>query len=148
MVKSEASTVHAYLAQLPPERRDVVERVRELILQHLPEGYVETMNWGMISYEIPLEHYPDTYNGKPLNYLAFAAQKNNYSLYMNNVYQDPALMAKLEQGFADAGLKMNMGKSCLRFTRLDKIPLDVIGEVIASTPLDAFIAQYEASRKR
>jgi hypothetical protein len=147
MVKSEATTVEQYLAELSPERREVIERVREVILHYLPEGYVETMNWGMISYEIPLAHYPDTYNGKPLNFAALAAQKNNYSLYLMSVYQNPALMAKLEKAYADAGVKPDIGKACLRFKKLNNIPLDAIGEIIASTPPAMFIAQYEASRK-
>ena len=148
MVKSQASTVEEYLEELSEERRDVINRVRAMVLQYLPEGYVETMNWGMISYEIPLADYPKTYNGQPLNFAALAAQKNNYSLYLMNIYQSPALLETLKKAFADAGLKLNMGKSCLRFKKLDNMPLDVIGEIIASTPPADFIAFYEASRKR
>ena len=86
MVSSKASTVDQYLAELPPERREIVSTVRSVILANLPQGYAESMNWGMISYEIPLEDYPDTYNGQPLGYLALAAQKRHYSLYMLGVY--------------------------------------------------------------
>ena len=82
MVQSRAKTVSEYLAGLPPERCGVVEQVRDVILRHLPDGYVETMNWGMISYEIPLERYPDTYNKKPLSYAALAAQKRHYAVYL------------------------------------------------------------------
>ena len=148
MVKSHAATVEQYLDNLPPDRWEVIARVREVILKYLPDGYVETMNWGMISYEIPLAVYPDTYNGQPLSFAALAAQKNNYSLYLMNVYQNPALLSQLKDGFADAGLKLDMGKSCVRFKKLESIPLDVIGDVIASTPKADFIASYEASRKR
>jgi uncharacterized protein YdhG (YjbR/CyaY superfamily) len=147
MVKSEAETVEGYLAALPEDKRDVVEKVRAVILKHLPEGYVETINWGMISYEIPLETYPDTYNGKPLSYAALAVQKRHFSLYLNGVYQNPDLEAELRQGFEEAGKKLDMGKSCVRFKGLDAVPLEVIGDVIASTPPHAYIAQYEASRK-
>jgi hypothetical protein len=148
MVQSKATTVEKYLEELPPERREVVSEVRKTILENLPEGYAESMNWGMISYEIPLEDYPDTYNGQPLGYLALAAQKRYYSLYMMGVYGDPEQEAKLEEGFEEAGKKLDMGKSCLRFRKLEDIPLDVIGELVASTPPQVMIAQYEKSRKK
>jgi hypothetical protein len=147
MVRSDAKTVEAYLEELPEEKRAVVETVREVILRHLPEGYVETMNWGMISYELPLELYPDTYNGKPLSYAALAAQKRHFALYLNCVYQDSDLEVELRRQFEEAGLKLDMGKSCVRFKGLEAISLDAIGDVIASTPPDVFVAQYEASRK-
>ncbi len=147
MVRSKATTVEEYLQELPPERREVVSKVREIILQNLPQGYAETMNWGMISYEIPLEDYPNTYNGKPLGYLALAAQKQKYSLYMLGVYRDSKQEAKLKEGFKKAGMKMDLGKSCVRFRRLDDIPLNTIGELIASTPPKKLIDLYEKSRK-
>ena len=148
MVRSKATTVAQYLEELPPERRAVVSAVRKTILANLPEGYAESMNWGMISYEVPLERYPDTYNGQPLGYLALAAQKRHYSLYMTAVYQDPEQEAKLREGFKKAGKKLDMGKSCVRFRKLDDIPLDVVGDLIASTPPDEMIARYEESRKK
>ena len=73
MVRSTATTVDEYLAELPDDRRDAIEEVRETILEHLPDGFVETMNWGMITYEVPLETFPDTYNGQPLMYAALAS---------------------------------------------------------------------------
>jgi hypothetical protein len=79
MARSSATTVEAYLAELPDDRRDTVAAVRQVVLDHLPEGYQERMNWGMISYEVPLERYPETYNGQPLMYAALAAQKRGYS---------------------------------------------------------------------
>lgn len=146
MVRSEATTVRDYLDALPPERRAVVEAVRETILDHLPGGYRETMNWGMISYEVPLERYPDTYNGQPLAYAALAAQKSHFALYLHCAYADPERAERLREGFARAGKKLDMGKSCVRFKRLADLPLDVIGETIASTPPESFIATYERAR--
>lgn len=148
MVTSNAKTVEEYLAELPPERRQVIAEVREIILENLPSGYTETMNWGMISYEIPLEDYPETYNRQPLNYVALAAQKNHYAVYMNSIYQDPEQEKILREGFEKIGKKPDMGKSCVRFHKLDNIPLNVIGELIASTPPEKLIAQYEESRKK
>ena len=82
MVSSKAQTVPEYLAELPAERRAVIAAVRKVVRKHLPKGYVEAMNWGMICYEIPLKRYPITYNKQPLSYAALAAQKNNYALYL------------------------------------------------------------------
>lgn len=148
MVKSNATTVQEYLEELDPDRRRVVSTVRQLILDHLPEGYQESMNWGMISYEIPLEVYPDTYNGRPLSYVALAAQKRHYAVYLMGVYQNPEQEAQLREAFEQAGKKLDMGKSCLRFRKLEDVPLDVLGEVVASTPPEQFIAQYEQARKK
>ena len=145
-MRSEAKNVDEYLGELPDERRDVVAQVRQLILANLPAGYRETMNWGMISYEIPLERYPITYNKQPLGYLALAAQKNDYSLYLFGAYADAGQMALLEEGFIQAGKKLDMGKSCLHFRKLDDLPLDVIARVVAAVPPDEMIALYEKSR--
>jgi hypothetical protein len=148
MVSSKAATVDDYLAELPPERRSIVASVRDLVRRNLPEGYQETMNWGMISYEIPLERYPDTHNKQPLSYAALAAQKNFYTLYLNNVYQDAGRKKWLEREFKKAGKKLDMGKSCLHFKQLEDLPLDVIARVIASTPPQQFIEQYAAGHTR
>jgi hypothetical protein len=148
MVSSNAPTVDEYLAELPPERRSIVASVRDLVCRNLPEGYRETMNWGMISYEVPLERYPDTYNKQPLSYAALAAQRNNYTLYLNNVYQDGERKKWLEREFQQAGKKLDMGKSCLHFKRLEDLPLDVIARVIGGTPPEQFIEQHEAGRKK
>ena len=148
MTNNKPMTVQEYLQNLPEERRAVVSEMRELILQHLPEGYRETFNWGMLSYEIPLERYPKTYNGQPLGYLALAAQKNYYSLHLMGVYGDPAQEAWLREEFRKAGKKLDMGKACLRFKKLEDLPLETIGQVIARTPPGKYIERYEASRRR
>ena len=142
-MRSEATTVEAYLDELPEDRRAALEAVREVILANLPDGYVETMNWGMISYEVPLDLCPDTYNGEPLSYAGLASQKRHMAVYLRNVYRSPELKARLEAGFAAAGLRLDMGASCVRFTRLDELPLDVVGEMIAATPVDEFITLAE-----
>lgn len=144
MVSSKETTPAAYLASLPPERRKVVSRVRALVRKHLPKGYVETMNWGMLSYEIPLRVYPDTYNKQPLSYMALAAQKNNYALYMTGISSNSTLMGKLAGAYKDAGIKLDMGKGCLRFKTLDELPLDVIAEIVAATSIEQRIAAETA----
>ena len=148
MVSSRADSVAEYLASLPEERREVVSAVREEVRRNLPEGVVETMNWGMISYEVPLERYPETYNRQPLMFAALAAQKNHYALYLTSVYMHPDGEERLREACRQAGRKIDMGKSCVRFRRLEDLPLAVIGEEIRSTTVDAFITQYEASRRK
>ena len=143
-----ATSVAEYLQELPADRRQVVSAVRDVVLRALPAGYAESFGWGMICYGVPLSTYPDTYNGQPLMCAALAAQKNHFALYLMCAYMDPALEATLKNGFAAAGKRLDMGKSCLRFKRLDDLALDTIGEVIASVPPERLIEQYETSRQR
>ena len=147
MASTDATTPESYLAALPRERRETLEAVREVILCNLPNGYEETFNWGMISYELPLERYPNTYNKQPLMYAALAAQKNHNAVYLSNVYQDPALEASLREAYADAGKKLDLGKSCLRFKKLDDVVLPAVAHIISATPPDEFIRRYEQQRK-
>ena len=148
MAQSSAATVAEYLRTLPSERRAVVSELRRVIRRHLPPGYVERMAYGVISYEIPLARYPDTYNGRPLCYVSLAAQRDYYALYLMGCYQDPAEAARLRQAFREHGRPLDMGKSCLRFKRLDDLPLVAIGATIASTTPERFITQYETGRQR
>jgi hypothetical protein len=148
MAQGTATSVAGYLAELPKEKREVLAAVRAVIRKNLPGGYREGMLWGMIGYAIPLERYPETYNGQPLCYAALAAQKNHFALYLMSAYGDPGEAKRLKQGFAKAGKRLDMGKSCVRFRRLEDLPLDVIGKVIAATPPDVYIARYEAIRRR
>jgi len=148
MTTSSATTVKQYLAELPKERRDVVAKVRKMVLENLPKGYKEAVSWGVISYEIPLETYPDTYNRKPLCYVALAAQKNHYALYLMGAYAKPGQAAALKDAFAKAGKKLDMGKSCLRFRKLEDLPLDALGSIIAALPPDEMIAYAREARRK
>ncbi len=148
MAQSKATTVKQYLKELPADRRKVIAAVRDVILENLPEGYEENMNWGSICYEIPLSTYPNTYNKQPLAYAGLAAQKNHYGVYLMCVYGDPKREEKLKAAFKKAGKKLDMGKSCIRFKKLEDLPLDVIGRTIASVSPKAYIKKYEASRKK
>lgn len=143
MVKSAATTVSAYLKELPAERRAVISAVRDVIVRNLPKGYEETMNWGMISYQIPLESYPDTYNKQPACYASLAAQKNHYAVYLMGI--DDAKRKLLADAFKKLGKKMDMGGSCLRFKKLEDIPLDTVGKLIASTKPAELIERMEAA---
>jgi hypothetical protein len=148
MATSNAASVEEYLAALPPERREVVSKVRDLVRRNLPKGYNETMSSGMISYGLPLSRYPNTYNRQPLGYVALAAQKNYYALYLMGPYMDPKQGKQLADAFKNAGKTMDMGKSCLRFKKLDDLPLDAVGRIIASTPPDDLIAHYERAHAK
>ncbi|MBA3993013.1 MAG: hypothetical protein C0469_05745 [Cyanobacteria bacterium DS2.3.42] len=150
MVSSKAATVKEYLDELPAERRAVVSAVRDVILKNLPEGYEETMNWGMICYEIPLSRYPNTYNKQPLGCAALAAQKNYYAVYLSALYcgtNDEFNEDWLRKEFDKAGKKLDCGKSCVRFKKLEDLPLDVIGAAIRIASPDEYIRAYEETRK-
>ena len=142
------STPEEYLAALPPDRAEQIGRLRELILQRLPDGYEEQVDFGMLAYVIPLETYPETYNKHPLMYAALASQKRHMSLYLMNVYGDEQTLQWFTEGFAAAGKKLDMGKACVRFKKLDDLPLEFIGDVIARTPVSDYIALYETSREQ
>jgi hypothetical protein len=144
-VTSKAATVPEYLAELPEERRPSIEAVRAVILEHLPRGYEEVMQHGMISYVVPLSRYPDTYNKQPLAMASLANQKRYMALYLMGVYADDG-ESWFQQHWRATGKKLDMGKSCVRFKRLDDVALDVVGAAIARTSVDEFIEQYERSR--
>jgi hypothetical protein len=148
MVSSTATTVKDYLSKLPAERRQEIARVRSAIRAHLPAGYKETMQFGMIAYCIPLSRYPETYNGAPLLYAALAAQKNHNAVYLMGIYADAELRAWFETGYKKSGKKLDAGKSCVRFRTLTDLPLRLIGEAIAKMPPETFIALYEDARGR
>ena len=147
-MRSEAVTVEEYLASLPQDRREAISAVRSVILERLPDGYEEEMRWGMISYEVPLEIQPDTYNGKPLMYAALASQKRHMAVYLSGVYADEEAREDFEQAYRATGKRMDMGKSCVRFRRMDDLPLEVIGDAIARYEVGDFVDLYHRGRRR
>ena len=146
MVSSTAPTPDDYVASLPDDRRGAVQAVRDVVNANLPDGYREGMAHGMIAWYVPLERFPDTYNGEPLGLAGLASQKRHLSLYLNNVYGNRATEAWFRQRWAETGKKLDMGKSCVRFKHLADLPLDVIAETIARADLDTFIAFYQEAR--
>jgi len=146
MVSSAATTPDEYVASLPEDRRDVVARVREVVRDNLPTGYEEGMQYGMIGWYVPLERFPDTYNGQPLALAALASQKNYMSLYLNTVYGSRETELWFRNRFAASGKKLDMGKSCVRFKRLEDLPLDLIGETIARADVENYLAGNQAAR--
>lgn len=148
MKKAQPATVTDYLGGLPDERRAALVKLRALVRKNLPKGYKEQIGYGMICYVVPLPVYPETYNGEPLCYLALASQKNHMAIYTMGLYSDPDNLPKFREGFRKAGRKLDMGKSCIRFKRLDDLPLDVIAWMVAATPMKEFIAAYERARHK
>ncbi len=145
-MQSKAATVEEYLAELPEDRRQAIQAVREVILKNLPEGYEEGMQYGMIGYYVPHSIYPSGYHcdpKQPLPYAAVASQKNHIGLYLC-MYMSKELTEWFKSAWLATGQKLDMGKSCVRVKRLEQIPLDVLGEAIAKVPVDEFVAYYES----
>lgn len=142
----DATTAEDYLVDLPPARREIVARVRELVLDDLPPGYEETIAWGMVCWVVPLARYPNTYNGQPLGYVALAAQKRYHSLYLMGLYPDGEREREFRARWEAGGRRLDMGKSCLRFRSLDDLDLDLLAETIAATSVEDFLALYEQGR--
>lgn len=145
-MQSDSGTVDAYLSELPDDRRAAIAAVRAVILEHLPPGFEEGMQYGMIGYHVPLERFPDTYNGQPLAAAALASQKRHMALYLMGVYGDED--SRFREQWQAAGEKLDMGKSCVRFRRLDDVPLEVVGEAIARTSVEELIAAHEDAHAR
>lgn len=145
MMTSKAATVNDYLASLPVDRRAAIAAVRDVVNANLPHGYEEAMQYGMISWVIPLAVKPDTYNKQPLAIASLASQKAHMALYLLGVYGNHRVETWFRKAFAMAGKKLDMGKSCVRFRTLDALPLAVIGEVITKVPAAALIAAHDAA---
>ncbi len=146
MVRSSAGTPDDYLAELEPERATEIARVRDAVNAAIPEGFEERMAWGMISWEVPLEVSGPTYNKQPLVYAALAAQKNHNALYLNCVYGSAERSERLANAFAGAGLKLDMGKSCIRFRKADELDLAAIAREVGSMTPSEFAAAAPPAR--
>src|SRR6185295_9942197 len=150
MPRSRASTVSEYLASLDPERRAVIAQARTFVRKHLPKGYTEFMNWGVINWGIPLDEFPNTHNGQPLCYVGLGAKKSYNSLYLmgthdsaNGKYTAPFDEQLLVDAFKKAGKRLDMGKCCLHFKELDDLELTSVAKVIAMSTPKEYIAYYK-----
>jgi len=129
-------SVRDYLDGLPEERRPIIEAVREVVLANLPDGLEEIVDFGMLAYVVPLDRYPKTYNGHPLMHTALGNQKRHASLYLMGIYADPVLRERFDSDYRATGKRYDVGASCVRFRKLDDLPLEVIGEAIAAVSVD------------
>jgi hypothetical protein len=148
VARSAAKTPAAYLKSLPADRRAAIVKVRDVVNEHIPEGYQEAMNWGAITWEVPLSRYPKMPNGQPLCYVSLAAHKNFCTLYLMGAYSNSTQYVALKDAFERAGKKFEMGKSCLHFNRPEDLELEAIGKVVASHTPDQWIAVMEGTRRR
>ncbi len=148
LVRSKATGVNEYLSELDPAQKQEISKVRALIIKNLNKGFVESMNWGMISYEVPLKTFAETYNGKPLMYAALAANKDHLSLYLTTMYADPEIKDWLVGQFEEAGLELDLGESCIRFNTTEDLPMEAIGKLINQTTVDQFVSYFKRSRRK
>lgn len=157
-MQSKAATVEEYLGELPPERRVAIATLRAVIRKHLPRGYEEGMQYGMIGYYVPHSAYPAGYHcdpRQPLPFACLASQKNYMSLYLTSVYMDDEQATAFRAAWLKTGKKLDMGKSCIRFKQVDDLPLELIAKTIKGATLKKHLAWYEtvlekmaADRKR
>ncbi|MBL8231207.1 MAG: DUF1801 domain-containing protein [Bryobacterales bacterium] len=143
---SDAKTPAEYIASLPEDRRKAISKIRSVIRKHLPKGFQEQMQ-GMLTWVVPHKIYPAGYHcnpSDPLPFAGLASQKNNLALYLMTAYSVPGMADWLKERFQAAGKKLDMGKSCIRFKKLEDVPLDVIGEAIARVSVEDYIAIYES----
>ena len=140
-MQSDAATVEDYLASLPEDRRAAVSAVRDTVNANLDDGFEEGMEYGMVTWGIPLERYPKTYNGKPLGVVSLASQKNHLALYLMCLYADDGLEDWFRRQYVDRGMRLDMGKSCVRFKSLDEVPLDVLAELLRKITPEQHIAR-------
>ena len=145
-MRSTAVTVEEYISELHEDRRFAISTVRELILANLPEGYEEVMNWGLITYQVPLSVYPDTYNKKPLMYAALASQKNHMAVYLTGIYMDEHSNREFKKKYIATGKRYDVGKSCVRFRKLEDLPLPLIGKTIAAYAAKDFVNRVKQLR--
>ena len=140
--------VDEYLAKLPAERRDALAHVRAVVNANIPPGFEEKIQYGMISWCVPESALPasEVYNKQPLCLASLASQKNHMAIYMLHIYGDPSLRSWFEQAYANAGKKLDMGQSCVRFKSLDALPIDVIGEAMSKVTVDNYVAAYRRIR--
>jgi hypothetical protein len=141
-------SVSSFLSTLPAEKRKVLSAVRATIRKNLPKGYEEVLQGKLISYVVPLSLSGKTYNGHPLWYAALASQKNYFTLHLMTVYGDKRSLAHIQDGFKRAGKRLDMGKACIRFKKIEDLPLDVIGENIGRMPMNDWIKLCQSVNRR
>ncbi len=151
-MQSKAITPDQYIAELPEDRKEVMQKLRETVKKNLPKGFEETMQYGMISYVVPHSIYPAGYHCKPadpLPFLSIASQKNHIAFYHMGIYSDPKLYKWFTEEYPKhATGKLDMGKSCIRFKNPKNIPFDLLGELTTKITVEDWISKYESLLKR
>jgi len=148
----EALTINEYLEKLPEDRKEIIEKLRNTILENLPEGYSEGISYGMIGYVVPHEVYPAGYHCNPklpLPFISIASQKNHIGFYHMGIYSDQNLMNWFTEEYKKfTTKKLDMGKGCVRFKKAADIPYDLIGQLVTKIPAASWIKMYEENLKK
>jgi hypothetical protein len=149
---SAANSVQEYLASLPDDRKNPIAKIREALLKNLPKGFTEIISHGMITYVVPHEHYPPGYHvtpQQPLPFIALASQKNFIALYHMGIYAHKKLLQWFTTEYTKhSKVKLDMGKTCIRFKKPDQIPIALISELATKISVDAWIDIYEREIKK
>jgi uncharacterized protein YdhG (YjbR/CyaY superfamily) len=151
-MQSKATTPEQYIAELPEDRREAMSKLREITLQNLPKGFEEQISYGMLGYFVPHSIYPNGYHCNPkdpLPFFAIASQKNSINIYHMMVYADKNLHDWFSAEYPKyCKSKLDMGKSCIRFKKINDIPYDLIGELLSKVTLEQWISEYENTLKK
>jgi len=151
-MKKEVTTPDEYISQLPEDRKEALSKLRAVILENLPEGFEERINYGMIGYVVPHSIYPDGYHCNPelpLPFMSIASQKNFIGLYHMGIYSDENLLNWFTEEYPKhVKTKLDMGKSCIRFKKIETIPYELIGQLVQKMSAQEWIDKYESAIKR
>ena len=149
MVKERPTlTVKQWLASVPAERKDAINAVRDAVNEHLPPGYEETVDWGMLAWVVPFATLPNTHNGRPLLLAALGAHRKLMTVYLMSVYDDPKVRSEFQAAYKKTGKRLNMGGCCVHFSKLDDLPLDIVGNTIARVTVDQYVKRYEKAHRK
>ncbi|MEM0984086.1 MAG: DUF1801 domain-containing protein [Planctomycetota bacterium] len=147
-MQSKAATVKQYLAELPEDRREMIEAIRAVILRNLPKGYEEQMQYGMIGYVVPHSVYPAGYHcdaTQPVPFINLGNQKGHVGLYMFCLYCEPGWQEEFVEAWKATGNRLDMGKACIRIKKLEQVPLPLIGRTVKKMTVKKFLASYTGS---
>jgi uncharacterized protein YdhG (YjbR/CyaY superfamily) len=151
-MQSKANTIDEYLNEQPEERKQSMNKLRATILENIPQGFVETMSYGMIGYVVPHNLYADGYHCNPklpLPFINIASQKNFIAIYHMGIYANPELLKWFTDEFPKhSNQKLDMGKSCIRFKKMDPIPFDLIAELIRKMSVEDWVNTYETQFRK
>ena len=143
-----ALTVKQWLASVPAERKDAINAVRDAVNEHLPQGYEETVDWGLLAWVVPFATLPNTHNSHPLMFAALGAHRKLMTVYLMSVYGAPKFRREFQAAYKKTGKRLNMGGCCVHFNTLDDLPLDVVGNTIARVTVDQYVERYENARRK
>lgn len=146
---SDAKTVNEYIDSLPEDRKQYVQKLRNVIIKNLPKGFQEGMGYGMMGYSVPHSIYPKGYHCKPsdpLPFMGLASQKNSINFYHMGIYANKELHDWFVSEYPKhSSRKLDMGKSCIRFKKFEEIPFDLIGELVTKVSVENWIETYESA---